>query len=200
LLYTQTMDPVPPQDPNSLEWEKVTAKSSKKVPLGIAGIALIILLIAGGIYLYRNGYSIQVGDSNPISKTDPLAPDGNSPEVGLPKGGAITMDCNIKKEQNPLVRKVVDVMPKLREVSFQGHVTVVSADEAKKTTNVSLISLSGGQTVQLPFESAEKVYLGNTETKLSELKAGDELVIFYNCNPQIKNDSLKLSRLTKLLE
>lgn len=161
---------------------------------------LVVLLLAGvgmGYYLYSKGV-IDLSFLPKSSRTTPVPSPMVDIIAGYPQRSTIIMDCNLTKESHSLVRKVIDVAPDLRQIDFQGEVIKLVSEP--NVFIITLLSSNGTQTSDFSFESDETFFIGDQEMKITDLKRGDEIQIFYNCTPGIDNDLLRFSRINKIQE
>lgn len=103
-------------------------------------------------------------------------------------------NCLAKKGEDPLVDEVAEVAPSTLEIDYRGKVKEVLIAETK--TSISLISVDGRQVYNFSVDNAEPVY-GKLNTKISDLKKLDEIVIAVNCRKG-EAGNIKISRVIRI--
>lgn len=185
------MEPLP-QESTQNSWDTVSAKSSKKTPITIAGIVLLVLLLAGGVYLYRSGYTLEIGKlrlgNNSVPATIPTP-------TPIPIVSSTINNCQMTKESDKLVEMVGRVDNKTVGI-FKGHIQEISLEGGNITIN--LISDLGDQRHLFKFPDRPELFY---DTKLlkyikaSELKTGDNLFMSFECDPSATNKSPQFTRI-----
>lgn len=191
----------------STGFEDIKAKPSPKIPITIGGIVLLILLIAGGAYLYRSGYSLEIGNLKLGQTPTPPSPSVNdlvASKENEDRAFKTKLErCQItSNSEHKLIRKVTDLSPQSRVIDLQGVITSITYNPSGKTSDIEITDPSGAN--KLSFTVTEKPSLVYDSGKLkdmvlSELKYMDQIIVTYFCNPEEQTEHSQVSRISKIV-
>jgi len=193
------MDLVPEESSADLQKDKVTSGFSKKVPITITGIILLILLAAGTAYLYKSDLTLIISNQDIFNKTKPPTPaPASTSGTGIRKsyGTEGFNNCQFQKGKDKLITLAEPQTDGTIYVGMTGNIVVETVDNQ---VDIALIALDGTQGYQFSLPKDKLVVLEKpTDQKTlpaSSLKSSLQVKAFGRCNPKAVGNKLSVDQI-----